>query len=500
MELKISTCNGYVEGMTENHARAWKGIPFASEYTGQSRFRSAKPCGKWDFVLKTVSFAPVAPQFLKIIEGGTPNTPPCEDSLGINVWAPEQTVTKKPVMVWIYGGAFVSGDSSFDMYNGSRLAAQENILVVTFNYRINVLGFLDFSSLIPEAESNVGLRDQVLALKWIYENIEAFGGDMENITIFGQSAGGHSVTTLLAVPSARKYFARAIAMSSYPLSVNTKKQAAAYATRFLEIMGIEPKDAQKLFSIPAIDFIEPARILENEASSRCNFDFAFVPTVDGDFLPMTPLAAAATPKEKIIPLIMGVVADEGSMFSHESVPYMPTTDDTIAKFLGQNKDWITMGLDSLYKVYPSSKRKFKMGGDILFGVPCMIFADAYSRSAPVWMYRFSYYPQMLKLFKAYSLHGSDVPFAFGNLHCRAAKLALMLTLIKTVPEQIKKEFSHDLAEFAAKGTASWEPYSENKKISKEFNRHSSTCISKLAPFEEAFKKTVFFQKRMGRTD
>ena len=272
MELKISTACGWVEGMEENGARVWKGIPYATDYTELHRFQSAKPCGKWEGVLKTASFSLPAPQLPKKVCGIEEGVKTCEESLGINIWAPKQTVEKRPVMVWIYGGAFISGDAGLDLYDGARLATDENILVVTFNYRINALGFLDFSSVIPEAESNVGLRDQVLALKWIYENIEAFGGNCEDITIFGQSAGGFSVVTLLSVPSARPYIAKAIAMSAYPLSVNTKSQADAYAASFLRIMDLEPKDARELFSSSADVLVEASKTLEDEVSARCSFD------------------------------------------------------------------------------------------------------------------------------------------------------------------------------------------------------------------------------------
>ncbi|MFB0920380.1 MAG: carboxylesterase family protein, partial [Oscillospiraceae bacterium] len=267
MELKILIKNGYIEGTAENGARAWKGIPYADKYTGVHRFKEANPCEKWEGVLKTSAFPRPAPQLPKKVCGIEEGVPTGEESLCINIWAPEQTDEKRPVIVWIYGGAFVSGDAGLDLYDGARLASEKNMIVASFNYRINALGFLDFSSVIPEAQSNVGLRDQVLALKWIYENIEAFGGDRENITIFGQSAGGHSVTTLLSIPAARSYIAKAIAMSSYPLSVNTREQAASYAARFLEIMGIEAKDARKLFTVPADELVAAAKKLEDEVSA-----------------------------------------------------------------------------------------------------------------------------------------------------------------------------------------------------------------------------------------
>ena len=495
MALKILVESGYIEGVTENGARVWKGIPYASDYTGEHRYRTAKPCEKWDGVLKTNTFPPPAPQLPKKVCGIEEGVPTDENSLCINVWAPEKTVKKSPVMVWIYGGAFVSGDAGLDLYDGARLGVEENIIVVSFNYRINALGFLDFSSVIPEAESNVGLRDQVLALKWINENIEAFGGDRENITIFGQSAGGHSVTTLLSIPSARKYIAKAIAMSSYPLSVNTKEQAAAYAARFLELMGIEAKDARRLFSVPVNNLVEAAKKLEDEVSAKCNFEFAFAPVVDGDFLPLTPFQSASSPQDKVIPLIVGNVTDEGSMYAFSPIPFFPTTDETIEKFFGQNNDWDKNVVETLYGGYPAKRRKDKLGGDILFGVPCLLYADAYSKNAPVWMHSFAYHPIALSIKKLYTMHGTDMPFAFNNLKCTIAKQSLSLTLNKSTAECIKREFSRELSSFAVTGKAGWEPYSESGRILREFNKKSTTIFHPLAQAAEVFKKTAFFKRK-----
>lgn len=499
MELKISTACGFVEEMSENGARVWKGIPYASDYIGINRFRSSKPCEKWAGVRKTNAFPPAAPQLPKKVCGIEEGDLTGEESLCINIWAPEKTVESRPVMVWIYGGAFVSGDAALDLYDGARLSVAENIIVVTFNYRINALGFLDFSSVLPGAESNVGLRDQVLALKWIYENIEAFGGDRENITIFGQSAGGFSVTTLLAVPSARQYIAKAIAMSSYPLSVNTKAEAETYAARFLTIMGIEPKNARELLFVPVDVLVQAAKTLEDELSAKCNFEFAFVPTVDDDFLPMTPLESAALPKEKVIPLIMGNVPDEGSLYALSPVPFIPTTEETIGKFVAQNKDWDSAEIEDLYLSYPAHRRMDKLGGDMLFGVPCLLFADAYSKNAPVWMYRFSYHPIALTIKKLYTMHGTDMPFAFNNLKCSIAKQSLKLTPFKIAANRVKREFSHALAGFAITGKACWEPYSESGRVSMDFNRRNTVQIHPLSSFVQSFKKTAYFKTRIDQS-
>jgi len=230
-------------------------------------------------------------------------------------------------------------------------------------------------------------------------------------------------------------------------------------------------------------------------SAKCNFEFAFAPVMDGDFLPVTPFEAASSPNEKIIPLIMGNVTDEGSMYALSPIPFIPTTEATIEKFFEQNSDWDKNVIETLYGGYPAKRRNDKLGGDILFGVPSLLYADAYSKNAPVWMYRFAYHPIALRLKKLYTMHGTDMPFAFNNLKCTIAKQSLSLTLDKSCAERVKREFSHELASFAVTGKASWELYSESGRKHREFNRKSTTNIHPLAQNAEVFKKTVYFKKK-----
>ncbi|MFB0920379.1 MAG: carboxylesterase family protein, partial [Oscillospiraceae bacterium] len=234
---------------------------------------------------------------------------------------------------------------------------------------------------------------------------------------------------------------------------------------------------------------------EDEVSAGCNFEFAFAPVVDGDFLPVTPFESAFSPTDKTIPLIMGNVTDEGSMYAFSPIPFFPTTDATIEKFFEQNKDWDRNAVETLYGAYPAKRRKDKLGGDILFGVPCLLYADAYSKNAPVWMYRFAYHPIALRLKKLYTMHGTDMPFAFNNLKCTIAKQSLSLTLNKSAAERIKRDFSRELASFAVTGKASWEPYSESGRICREFNKKNGTAYHPLTQNAEVFKKTLFFKRK-----
>ena len=496
MKLTVETKNGPVKGFEQGGVRVFKGIPYAEGYTQQGRFRSARPCGKHNEPFCADHFPPAAFQLPKKVGGVSEGATMAEESLCVNVWTPDTKRQNLPVVVWLYGGAFVSGDCSDDMYDGVRLAEEHELVVVTLNYRINALGFLDFSSFLPDAESNVGLKDQTLALEWIYENIEAFGGDKENITLSGQSAGGFSVLALLSASSARKFITKAVAMSPYPISVNTKEQAAAHALRFLEILGLSPKEAGELYNIPGSMLAIAAKTLEEEICAQCGFDFAFTPVIDGEFLPCSPIKAAQSAGNRVIPLVIGTVEDEGSLYALTPVPLFPTTKETIRKFLDSNPDFESKGIQEYYSRVEEKRRMDKMGGDILFGVPGLLYADNYSRHSPVWVYRFTYYSLGLKLKKLYCMHGTDVPFAFNNLKCTIAKNALKLTPVKIVPNGIKREFSAFIAEFAKTGRANFEPYTEKRRVSMEFGRKIGERIHPLCDLTEEFKKTGYFRSKL----
>ena len=194
-------------------------------------------------------FGPIAPQ------GQSPAVPIDrafkidEDCLSINVWAPRPDATPRPVMVWIHGGAYCLGSAAQTIYDGRHLAETGDVVLVSFNYRVGALGFLDlsaFSTADTVFESNCGLRDQIAALEWVRDNIDAFGGDPSAVTVFGESSGAGSITTLMTCPSAEGLFHRAIAQSPPATSVYGAERAKTVAERFLELLSIDPEDAGDL--------------------------------------------------------------------------------------------------------------------------------------------------------------------------------------------------------------------------------------------------------------
>jgi para-nitrobenzyl esterase len=208
-ESTIETQYGKVLGTDLGAVLAWKGIPYARPPVGKLRFCPPQPPEPWAGTRDATAFGPIAPQLPFLLANGTleVNMPESqdEDCLYLNIWAPQPETRKRPVMVWLHGGSFLNGSGSQSDYDGANFAEQGDLILVTLNYRLGVLGFLYLEELMGEtatSSGNYGLLDQIAALRWVHENIPAFGGDPDNVTLFGESAGAISIALLLAMPEA----------------------------------------------------------------------------------------------------------------------------------------------------------------------------------------------------------------------------------------------------------------------------------------------------------
>ncbi|MGP3782832.1 carboxylesterase/lipase family protein [Paenibacillus sp. 1A_MP2] len=251
-ELQVNTRYGTVQGELLHGASVWKGIPYAKPPVGELRFQAPVPPETWDGVREAKQFGPENIQPRNPQTEGISGQPPVEseDSLYLNIWAPEQeSKDPLPAMVWIHGGSFVSGAGSQPMYDGTQLVLRGDVIVVTINYRLGPLGFLHMAPLGEGFASNVGLLDQIAALQWVQDNIEAFGGDLRNITVFGESAGSMSIAALMAMPAAKGLFHRAI-MQSGASQVVLAEQASAIRDGMLKVLGVSADELQNSKPFP----------------------------------------------------------------------------------------------------------------------------------------------------------------------------------------------------------------------------------------------------------
>ncbi|MGY4708549.1 carboxylesterase/lipase family protein [Mycolicibacterium sp. CBM1] len=402
----VDTSLGALRGTFEDGVRVWRGIPYAEQPVGERRFRAPEPLAPWSGIRDSVEHGPVPPQGRSFVGGGH-DDPKIRDEacLTVTVWSPRRDPgTLLPVMVWIPGGAFVYGAGQLQLYNGSRLAANGNVVVVNVTYRLGVFGGFELGDLGPGFADNLCLRDQIAALRWVADNIAAFGGDPQRVTIFGESAGATSVLALLASPAGAGLFARAIAQSPALPLIADRDTRARRAHEFVDLVGADP----------ATFAVLPQRVLRRAAgelqrrSAETTPTLAYGLTHGVDLLPRHPIDAARVGAVNPVPLIIGTNSHEASMFAWSKPPMLPTTaagiDDFFARTAPGARDSVLAG----YPDYPRRRARIAVGSDVMFGAPTWAFADAYSASALTHVYRFDHTTWTLRLLGLGATHGSEI--------------------------------------------------------------------------------------------
>ncbi|WP_382304099.1 carboxylesterase/lipase family protein [Herbiconiux sp. UC225_62] len=440
--LVVATASGAVRGTLREGLRSWRGIPYAAPPIGALRFRSPRPPEPWTGVRDAIDYGHAAPQHenkaISLPEGVTQS----EDCLTLNVLAPAaDTESRKPVMVWIHGGAYFAGSSAQPLFDGTHLVADGDVVYVGVNYRLGALGFLDFSSFTGDGatdpfDTNLGLRDILAALDWVQQNIAAFGGDPANVTLFGESAGAGCVTTLLASPAAQGLFHRAIAESSPATSVYSAERAARVARRFFALAGVPEDEPQRLRELPVATLNQAAFDLVGAVAAETPGTLALAPVVDGDVVPVHPIDAYRDGTQLRVPLIIGTNHDEASLFKLMKSPLMPITSVSVQamfeEIAAERPDLAgaEARIESAYPHFPRHQTPAELSRDAGFRMPSIWLAAAHSRVAPTRMYRFDHSPPLLKFLGIGATHGAEIAYVFGNL-----KIA-------------KKDFSFDLGGLA----------------------------------------------------
>jgi len=304
----VRTESGLVEGVAENGVTVFRGLPYAAAPVGSLRWRAPEPPASWEGVRAAESFSPICPQKGMYPEDSPPESM-SEDCLYLNIWtpAPAGASKKLPVMVWVHGGGLVNGSASTPLYHGDRLA-RRGVIVVTFNYRLGALGFLAHPDLSQESSNkvsgNYGHLDQIAALGWVRRNIAAFGGDADNVTLFGQSSGSISISALVASPLAKGLFRRAIGQSGAllePLEV-----APEFSLAGAEQEGLAFAKRTDAPSIEALRAVSAEMITAQRFSPHAN--------IDGYFLKESPYDAMASGRANPVDSLIGSNAEEGLYF------------------------------------------------------------------------------------------------------------------------------------------------------------------------------------------
>lgn len=501
MDTRVRTKYGVVEGFKEDGLDKWFGVPFAKPPVGELRFRRAIECEKWTGTKECKKHGNKPIQFSPFESGKTPKymqVPESEDCLYLNIRRPDNDKDKLPVFIWLYGGGFSVGECSDPMYDGSAFA-KDGILYVAINYRVGVLGFYDFTIYDKgNFDSNCGLSDQIMALKWVKENIEAFGGDPDNITIAGESAGGASVCNLLAAPSAKGLFHKAISESGLPGCVHSKNSTKYNMDIFLEQMNLTPETVSRLRDMDVQMMKKPAQYVQANSCRLYPGIFQPGPVID-DLLPESAVYATGKGSAAGVKLIIGTNHDEGSLFM--LMKWFPYTWEMVEKMCRFNH--CEEKFPELYKLY-HTKGKLRnqlnlLAKDRAFLVDSIKVADGQSRYNDVWMYRFDYTPVMLKLTGLNAMHGCEVPIALNTMASPGFLSKVWAFTSKKMKEKLIWEMHTAWVNFAKTGNPNghldfqWEKYEPDKRKTMIFDKHSHMEENPEEANFEVWKDIYLFQ-------
>lgn len=413
---------GSLRGSRSRTVRSFKGIPYARNPGGAFRFRAPGPPPSWGGVRYATRYGSPCIQNNRDEANWHDPMPASEDCLYLNVWTPATDSTaSKPVMVWFHGGGYTSGSGGLPTYDGCTLAQTADVVVVTVNHRLNVFGYLWLGDVLPDyaRDGNVGQRDLVASLQWIRANIAVFGGNPQNVTIFGESGGGGKVSALLATPSARHLFHKAIVESGSQSFISTREVATARTLEVLDALQLSRRDAGKLLTESPDRLLHASNLVEDKRGI-----LAFQPVVDGEFMPHQTWSPHAPGEGIDIPMLIGTNSDEAAAF----LPDMrePITDDEVIKsrlkvdFLATplSDGQFTDLLANYRKALPRASRLellVAMATDLSMWNLAIHQAERKfaQHGAAVFMYKFAWKTPCFG--GMWAIHGVEIPFVFGNL-------------------------------------------------------------------------------------
>ncbi|CAN5706856.1 carboxylesterase/lipase family protein [soil metagenome] len=416
--VRVTVATGIVEGFTRDGVNRWRSIPYARPPVGPLRYRAPRPAEPWRGVRYCHGFANCAPQERKYtITGLGKYQPMGEDCLTLNVVTPADSDAEQgplPVMLFVHGGAYILGSSATVLYDGAALA-RRGCVYVSVNYRLGALGCLDLSSLsTPEVtiDSNLFLRDLVMALQWVRDNISAFGGDPESVTIFGESAGAQAVATLLAVPAAKGLFHQVISESPAAGMVRSREVAAEFADRFAGIIGARRQDAaHAVMQASPGELVDALDELISHGSRDVLGAFPAGPSFGDDYLPQDPVEAMARGTAHRVPLIVGNNAEEAKLFTR-FLKLLPTTEPMIEALLANAGEDTRDRITGAYPGYPAAAACVRLGGDFAFSSAAWQIGEAHSRHAPTHVYRYDYAPRTLHWSGLGATHATELLAVF----------------------------------------------------------------------------------------
>ena len=495
-DVDVRTAAGVVRGSWEGGIAVFRGMPYAEPPFGTWRFAAPVPVMHWDGVREALTFSPPVPQaghsgaVMSSVSGTVADG--SGECLTLNVWSPALGAAGLPVMVWIHGGRYVQGSSANPHHDGATLAAR-GVVVVSMNYRVGAEGFAH----IHGAPDNRGILDQVAALRWVQDNIAAFGGEPNTVTVFGQSAGAGSVAALLAMPMATGLFRRAIAQS-VPGTFFSPGLASAVAEVIAEKLGARP-------SMPELARFSPRALIEaTETVIQQMPEFVeawgpmaltptpFSPVVDGEIIVEAPWRALATGAARDIELLVGHTRDEYSLFNPYRGAEVP--EEQVSARLDQLVPAIRR--DAYRTEYPdanASQRYELLNSDWLFRMPTLHLADAqHSGGGHAWTYELCWSFNR----DEGASHSLDLLLVFGTL--RAEDVRNHASALPNAAEELRRvsdRMRTDWVRFATSGDPGWPRYHPDTRTIRVYDSESHT-----GPYPEEGSRRIWCAHDFGTLD
>ncbi|GIN94778.1 para-nitrobenzyl esterase [Siminovitchia terrae] len=466
MSIMAKTLYGkFIGKENENGTISFKGIPYAKPPVGKLRWKRPLHPDPSDEVFEALEFGLSCVQPIDEIELSSIQ-PQGEDCLTLNIWTRELNVANKPVMVFIHGGGYIGGGANDPVYDGENFVNRHDIVFVSITYRCNVFGFMDLEEIggTKYADSNnLGMLDQIQALEWIKENIGHFGGDADNITIFGESAGGSSVSLLMTIPEARGLFHKVIAQSGTFNFMKTVDMAKEITKDFVRITGTKTMEELQALNIDQLrDYC--SKLMKEYGYGH---ELMFSPVTDGKLIPENPDESIRNGCASDVKLMIGTTLDELAYWKlyYDNLEDDEEMNDFLTQVCRVNGPDLSQPekMINQYLSLEGPTNRMSLSNEILFRIPAIRFAEYQSKHAPTWMYLFTWQSGIEGLG---ACHAAEVPFVFYTLNSQSAIAFIGENPPKALADQVQDAW----VAFAQNNNPShssiphWPAYDDEKRI------------------------------------